>query len=129
MTTATETVSDRLSRLGLQATSEARMETLAIAHPHVDDATFARIASATRVKRSPNIVLPAHRFESLSRGSGWARKSRGDSAEWGERVEGGYRVGPGRWTVAGSDGFSRKKENVWNVQHVTVGDKTWTIAS
>ena len=47
---------------------------------------------------------------------------------WGQRTNGGYRISPGRWTIGGNDGFSRKGEDVWNVEHVTVGSETWTIA-
>jgi hypothetical protein len=95
-TTVAETVSDRIARLALEGISEQRLESLSIAHPLVDDATFARLANALRLRRADTITLPAHRFEGLSRGRGWARKGRGASVEWGERVDGGYRVGPGR---------------------------------
>lgn len=74
-------------------------------------------------------MLPPHRFESLSRGSGWCRKGKGDSATWGERTDGGYRVGPGRWIVGGNDGFRRKGSDEWTVEHVTVGGQIWTVAS
>lgn len=74
------------------------------------------------------ICLPPHRYEGLSRGRGWARKGRGANAEWGERTDGGYRVGPGRWTVGGNDGFSRKGEVIWTVEHIRVGEETWTVA-
>jgi hypothetical protein len=50
----------------------------------------ARVASG-----SETIVLPAHRYEGLSRGRGWARMGRGTGVTWGERVDGGYRVGRG----------------------------------
>lgn len=94
-----------------------------------DDATLKVLCDAMRVNRAPTIVLPAHRYEGLSRGRGWARKGRGDSAEWGERTDKGYRVGPGTWTVGGNDGFSRKGETRWTVKHVAVGAETWTVAS
>jgi hypothetical protein len=81
------------------------------------------------VSRAHTILVPANRLENLSRGKGWARKGRGDRAEWGERADGGYRVGPGKWTVGGNDGFDRKREDVWDVEHVQVGAETWTIAS
>lgn len=93
------------------------------------DAALEALCDAARTSRTTEITLPAHRYEGLSRGRGWARKGRGDSAVWGERVDGGYRVGPGRWVVGGSDGFSRKGETVWEVKHVAVGDQTWTVAS
>lgn len=129
LTTLTaETAADRIARLGLTEISAARLETLTIAHPLVDDALFARLANALRVARTATIVLPAHRYEGLSRGRGWARRGRGGSAEWGERTDKGYRVGPGRWTVGGSDGYSRKGEDTWTVEHVAVGAETWTVA-
>lgn len=110
--------------------SDARRETLAKAiDAGANDATLSLIRDANRVARRATIVLPPHRLEGLSRGRGWARKGTRDKAEWGERVEGGYRVGPGRWTVGGNDGFSRKAETVWNVEHVRVGADTWTVAN
>lgn len=127
--TITETATERTARLALTDIGEGRAKTLGLAHPHVDDETFRRIGDALRVNRDgPTITLPAHRFEGLSRGKGWARKGKGDSAEWGERTEKGYRVGPGRWTVGGSDGFSRKGEDTWTVEHITIDGKVWTIA-
>jgi hypothetical protein len=93
------------------------------------DAALEKLCDAKRTSTTDTIVLPAHRYENLSRGKGWARKGRGDKAEWGERDDGGYRVGPGRWTVGGNDGFTRKGEDTWKVEHVTVGAETWTVAS
>ena len=95
----------------------------------VDMATLTRIAAALRVERKATIVIPMQRYEMLSRGKGWARKGRGDKAVWGERVEGGYEVGAGKWTVGGSDGFSRKGEDQWTVEEIKVGAETWTIAN
>jgi hypothetical protein len=93
------------------------------------DSVLEAICHAARTSTTATIVLPQHRFEHLSRGKGWARKGRGEKVQWGEREDGGYRVGPGRWTVGGNDGFSRKGTVEWTVQHVTVGSETWTIAS
>jgi hypothetical protein len=112
----------------------ARTESIEIAvELACSDAALQAIIGAVRVSRSNTIVLPAHRFERLSRGKGWARKGRGATAVWGERDDadpnGGYRVGPGRWTVGGNDGFSRKGETVWDVQHIDVGGQIWTVAS
>jgi hypothetical protein len=87
------------------------------------------VANAGRLSRTPKVVLPAHRFENLSRGKGWARCGQGNDAVWGERVDGGYLVGPGRWVVGGNDGFHRKGQTAWTVSHVTVGDAVWTVAS
>lgn len=114
-----------------EAAEARRLETLGIAAElGADEAVLRVIAEAVRVKRnSSTIVLPAHRYEGLSRGRGWARKGRGNTAEWGERTDDGYRVGPGRWTVGGHDGFSRKGQTEWSVKHVQVGDQTWTVAS
>lgn len=127
---APETVEARIARLGLADISEARLESLLLAMAAgVSDETFRALGEAMRVNRAATIILPAHRFEGLSRGRGWARKGKGDSAEWGEREKGGYRVGPGRWTVGGSDGFSRKGSDSWTVAHVQVGAETWTVAS
>jgi hypothetical protein len=127
--TDTETVDARCARLGLPTVSDKRRESLALAHADVDDVAFARLAKATRLARGSTIVLPAHHYQHLSRGRGWCRRGRGDGAVWGERVEKGYRVGPGRWTVGATDGFSRKDSDDWIVAHVTVGTATWTVAS
>lgn len=128
-----ETVEARIARLQSRierALSAPRIESLHLAHAAgVDDDTFVQLAKAARLARKATIVLPAHRFEGLSRGRGWARKGTGDSAVWGERVEGGYRVGPGRWSVGGHDGFSRKGSETWTVTHIAVGADTWTVAS
>lgn len=108
----------------------ARRESLTMALAlGASDAALETICDALRVARRNTIVLPRQHLETLSRGRGWARKGRGSTAVWGERVDGGYRVGPGRWTVGGNDGFSRKAETVWDVEHVTVGSETWTVAS
>jgi hypothetical protein len=93
------------------------------------DAALEAICDAKRTSMTDTIVLPVQRYENLSRGRGWARKGRGSTAVWGERDDGGYRVGPGRWTVGGNDGFSRKGEDEWTVKHVTVGTEIWTVAS
>lgn len=88
-----------------------------------------RIRDAVRTRDTDTIRLPQNRLEGKSRGRGWARKGKGDSAEWGERDGGYYLVGPGTWTVGGSDGFRRKDSDTWVVEHVQVGDKVWTIAN
>ena len=126
-----ETILARYADENTAPISDGRKESLTIAlAAGVSDAILESICSAARVKRdSITIVLPKHRFENLSRGKGWARKGRGNTAEWGERTDKGYEVGPGRWTVFGSDGFARKGETLWDVKHVTVGSQTWTIAS
>ncbi len=109
---------------------ESRIETLKKAiELGADDTTLEILCDANRVGRGETVVLPAHRYEGLSRGKGWARKGRGTNAIWGERVSNGYRVGPGNWTVGGNDGFSRKGETTWTVKHVRVGDQIWTVAS
>jgi hypothetical protein len=129
-TTATESIESRLARLNISGLSDGRSNTVKIAHDAgVDDATLKSIAEAVRVKWGEKMVLPVNRLELCSRGRGWARLGKGDKAQWGERVDGGYEVGPGRWTVGGNDGFTRKKEDVYDVKHVTVGGKTWTIAN
>jgi hypothetical protein len=94
-----------------------------------DDARLRRLRDAMRASDSETIVLPAHRFEGLSRGRGWARKGRGADVKWGTRVEGGYAVAPGLWSVGATDGFSRKRSNEWKVEHITIGAETWTIAN
>lgn len=126
METETETAATRLERLVPRATvTAARAESLAIAHAQgVDDATFRRLAAATRLARAVTVILPA-----VSRGRGWARLGRGPTAAWGERTATGYRVTTGRWTVGADDGGARKHQAEWTVAHVLVSAETWTIAS
>jgi hypothetical protein len=77
------------------------------------------IAEAVRVSTGDGIVVPAHRYELLSRGRGWARLGRGDNAVWGERTDDGYRLRvTGKWVIGGHDGFSRRGEDVWDVRCV-----------
>ncbi len=95
-----------------------------------DEATIIEIRDANRASRKTVVTLLPHRYENLSRGNGWCRKGRGDSAEWANKNEkGNYVVGPGTWAVGGHDGFTRKNENVWTVKHIAVGTETWTIAN
>jgi len=124
-----ETLSARYAE-GNTTPNPKRIERLARAlELGASDQALEAICDAARTSMTDTIVLPAQRFEGLSRGKGWCRKGRGDSAEWGERDDGGYRVGPGKWTVGGSDGFSRKGQNEWIVKHVQVGAEVWTVAS
>lgn len=129
-----EAFADRILRLefteekGFRQNNTAWKE-MEAAHPFVTDKVLGEIAKAAYVSKKPTIVLPAHRFESLSRGRGWARKGKGATAVWGERVEGGYEVGPGRWEVGGHDGFNRKKSDTYDVKHIQVGAETWTVAN
>lgn len=110
--------------------SEVRRETLALAiELGASPEALEILIDARRVSRCDAIVLPPNRLEGMSRGRGWCRRGRGDGVVWGERVDGGYRVSPGRWVVGGHDGFSRKKSDTWDVEHVTVGSCTWTVAS
>jgi hypothetical protein len=77
------------------------------------------IAEATRTSTGDGIIVPAHRYESLSRGRGWARLGKGKDAVWGDREPDGYRLRKeGRWIVFGSDGFNRKGETIWDVRRV-----------
>lgn len=96
---------------------------------NASNSALVALADADRTSMTDTIVLPAHRYEGLSRGRGWARKGKGTKAVWGERTDNGYRVGPGHWTVGGNDGYSRKGETTWDVKLVTVGTETWTVAS
>ena len=126
---ATETTDILTALVQGRDVSEARLgrlrEALALG---ATESVLMTLRDATRLSRSTEIVLPAHRYEGLSRGRGWCRQGRGDSAVWGERVGDGYRVGPGRWTVGATDGFRRKDSTDWVVRHITVGAQTWTIA-
>jgi hypothetical protein len=78
------------------------------------------IAEAQKASMMPDgVVVPAHHYEGLSRGRGWARLGRGSNVVWGERVEGGYRLrAEGKWIIGGHDGFTRRGEDVWDVRCV-----------
>lgn len=127
--TVAETTAARIARIAPDA-SAARVESLVIAaEAGASDALIARLAGAVRLARKSSVELPA-RYAGLSRSKGWARLGRGEGAEWGEVTNSGFRVAaPGSWTTFSSDGFSREKRETWKVEHVQVGDKTWTIAS
>lgn len=124
------TVTIETLTVGRTNISAKRIESLTIAIGlGADEATLIELRDAEHLSRTATVRLPAHRLEGMSRGRGWARMGRGDSAVWGERVDGGYRVGPGRWTVGGNDGFNRKGSNEYTARHIAVGDQTWTIAA
>jgi hypothetical protein len=77
-----------------------------------------------------NVELPCNRLErDCKHGKGWARLEKEGSTTWGVKTENGYRVSrPGRWTVGGNDGFSRKKEDYYRVARVKLGELFWVIA-
>jgi hypothetical protein len=132
ITETTETAEARCERLNIRFAelSDGRRESMEMAHAAgVTDAGFLALATSLRLSRNDTIRLPASRFEGLSRGRGWCRSGHGADARWGEREDGWYRVGPGRWTIYGTDGFSRENRETWNVRHVDVGTETWTIAN
>lgn len=123
-----DTITERLERLHIHV-GDSRLKSLTIAHEAgVSDDDLLTLANSRRLSRTATITLPAHRYEGMYRGRGWARLGRGDSVVWGERVAGGYRVGPGYWTVGGHDGSHRKGTTTWDVSHVQVGGETWTVA-
>lgn len=131
MSNATTEQTDRLTQIlaGLTV-SDARRATLVRAiEIGADDAAILVLAKAKRTSKHPTIILPLGRYEHCARGKGWARRGRGDAAQWGERTSDGYRVGPGKWTVGSSDGFARKDESAWHVEAVQVGAEIWTVAS
>ena len=86
-------------------------------------------AAAVGVQGELSVILPPNRLESLSKGRGWARLGKFDDATWGVKCEGGYRVNrPGVWTVGGDDGFNRKREDMYKVSRVKIGDMFWVVA-
>ena len=126
---ARETLDERIARIVARPTLEGERELLADAHAlECSDEVFKQIADAHHVGQGLTVELPLGKYEHLSRGRGWARKGRGDRVAWGERTRDGYTVGPGRWTVGSTDGFSRKSSVDWWVEHVQVGAQTWTLA-
>lgn len=121
---------DRLEGLGLRLPDEGRNETLRVAHEAgVSDEDLLRIAGSIRVSRGPTIEVPL-KYGHTSRAKSWARLGSGDYVEWGE-IDGSRATlhDEGEWVVFSSDGFKRQKKTTWKVEHVQVGDQTWTIAS
>ena len=104
---------------------------IAVAKSLGKDEAVAVFASAVAVgvQGELSVVLPPNRLESLSKGHGWARFGKFDDATWGVKVEGGYRVNrPGAWVVGGDDGFNRKREDMYKVARVKIGDMFWVVA-
>lgn len=119
----------KINDLGISVVNAARLETLTIAEElGADDETLVRLATATRVRRAAEMRLPAEHLEGLSRGRGWCRRGQGTNAVWGQRVDGGYLVGPGRWSVGATDGYRRRSSTTWSVELVVVGDHVWSVA-
>lgn len=104
-----------------ETVSDVRAVSVAIAQDlGADLATLRAIISASRVSRKDTITLPRGRYGTCSRGRDWCRSSDGEFYD-------DHEVGPGKYTVGSSDGFSRKEKTPWTVEHITVGEKTWTI--
>lgn len=125
------TTTDKLNQLCEgRDVSDKRKESLRIAiESGSEEDTLKSLRDAMRLHRNGStIILPAGRYENLSRGRGWARKGKRDAAQWGDRVDGGYKCDAGNWTIGCSDGFSRKDEVKWTVKNIKVGEQTWTIA-
>jgi hypothetical protein len=97
--------------------------------PKISDTQFAKLGECATFEKGPEVVIPRHHFETLSRGSGSCRKGNGRSVVWAERVRDGYLVGPGLWILQGKDGFSRKKDVEWCIEHVTINGELWTVAT
>lgn len=93
-----------------------------------DAATLDRLIDAVRIADAALIVVST-RYGNLSRGKSWGRQGSGKSAVWAERNGADVVLTPGKWTVGSDDGFSRKDSTTWDVEHVTVGTETWTIAN
>lgn len=111
--------------------TETRRKTLARAiELGADNDVLLVLRDACRVKQKDTIVLPQHHLQTLSRGRGWCRSLGKTTTVWGERTEeGDYEVGPGRWSVGATDGFSRKKSTDWTVKNIQVGTECWTVAN
>lgn len=80
-----------------------------------------KIIEANRTSmQDRGIVVPVGRFENLSRGKGWCRQGKGNSAVWADRDDkGGFVLSsPGNWTVGSNDGFSRKDTVEWSVEKI-----------
>lgn len=94
-----------------------------------DAAALFASAAAVSAQGELSVVLPAGRLESLKHGKGWARLGSHDSAVWGVKTEGGYRVNrPGIWVVGCTDGFDRKRKDSYKVARVKIGDLSWIVA-
>lgn len=130
-----ETLGDRMARLEFTVEKGFTEKTcnfpaLEVANPLVDDKTFSLLAKADVVSQDTTCVIPPGRYDHCSRGKGWVRRGKGDAASWGDKVKGGYEVGPGKWVQGSGDGFNRKAGLIdWVVAHVQVGEQTWTVAN
>jgi len=105
------------------------LECLKIARENgADKATLDSLASAVMIRRADaKVILPQNHLQRLRFGRGWCRKGSGSDTQYGERTDNGdYRVGPGRWTVGGTEG-SKKSSTTWVVEHVVVGGDVWTV--
>lgn len=112
---------DIAGKLGV-AVTDSRAVSLAIASElGAGLSTLRAVAGASLLARNGEIKLPRGRFANLSRGRGWCRCS--DGTFFADHI-----VGPGKYAVGSSDGFSRKDRVRWTVQHITVGEQTWTTA-
>jgi hypothetical protein len=120
-----ESFEQRLEALGIRDVKDSRLESLRIAHGlGASPDALLRLAGARKLRRRPTVDVP------LKYRHSWARLGSGDWVEWGE-VD-GYRAvlhAPGKWVVCSSDGFNQEKRTTWEVEHVQVGDETWTIAN
>lgn len=88
-------------------------------------------AKAIGIQGQLSVVLPKNRLErDCKHGKGWARLGKGEGSLWGVKTDEGYRVNrPGIWTVGGSDGFTRKREDLYSVFRVKIGELFWIIAT
>ena len=124
-----ESLDARFLRLGLNTDKPLpRLESLEIANPHVKDGTFLELYNAHKLSRLPSIVLPKHRFASLSQGRSWCRNERTKefaneyiASSEGDKVT--------KFTVGGNDGFRRADKVTWDVWHIAVNGNIWTVAS
>ena len=128
--TATETTSAAAHYVETVETTDSRRETLREAlELGATMEVLEQIADAVVVAVGGTVVLPAHHYPGLAHKASWARRGSGEVVTWGQRVSGGYLVGPGEWTVHVSDGPRHRTDDVWVVTHVAVGPHaTWTLA-
>lgn len=125
-----ETFESRYERLCKDEPNDAeRMTRIELAHAlGVSDAGFVALAKASRTSETSTIILPAGDYGHTAKSKEWCRQGTGKEAQWGERVKGGWLVGPGAWTVYSENGRGKSDRLTWTVESVEVGGRTWTVA-
>lgn len=127
MNTDTTDTNDYIKRAAVVSADRADLVASALTLRAPAD-VLEKLVTAVRVNADPKIGIMT-RYGHLSRGKCWGRQGNGKNVTWAEKANGIVYLTPGVWTVGSDDGFKRRDSDVWTVEHVTVGQQTWTIAN